>query len=189
MYTKVYNVMKIITWNVNRAKEDSPAWDYLLNQRPDIALLQEVISVPESVTKEYALMSRTAIYKDERPQRFSTVVLVKGKIDEKPLTAESTWVKRELEFFKGNIVSGIAHPLNYGPIRVVSVYSPWWALDDVWQERGSGPTDPEINEVKLKGADKIWATEILWAALKKSIADDPTWVVGGDFNSSETFDK
>ena len=35
----------------------------------------------------------------------------------------------------------------------------------------------------------MWATEIIWSALKNTISNKEQWIVGGDYNSSETFDK
>jgi endonuclease/exonuclease/phosphatase family metal-dependent hydrolase len=47
----------------------------------------------------------------------------------------------------------------------------------------------DVLSVKLKLNDDVWGTEILWSALKnRSISNDNNWVIGGDFNSSETFD-
>jgi len=47
----------------------------------------------------------------------------------------------------------------------------------------------EVNEVKLKKNSKVWGTELVWAALRYTIPTSKTpWIVGGDFNSSPTFD-
>jgi exonuclease III len=43
--------MRIISWNVRRASATSPAWKYLLDCAPDLALLQEVGTVPDSVQR------------------------------------------------------------------------------------------------------------------------------------------
>jgi exonuclease III len=34
----------------------------------------------------------------------------------------------------------------------------------------------------------VWGTDILWEALRNIGVTDAEWVIGGDFNSSETFD-
>jgi len=47
----------------------------------------------------------------------------------------------------------------------------------------------DVSTIKLKGVKDIWPTEIIWSALKKVIAKNEKWIVGGDYNSSETFDK
>ena len=48
--------LKVVTWNLHRASAASGAWHYLLELDPDIALLQEVNSVPPEVTREYACL-------------------------------------------------------------------------------------------------------------------------------------
>ena len=47
----------------------------------------------------------------------------------------------------------------------------------------------DVEPVKLKLNPKVWMTDVLWAALlDRDTADAAPWVVGGDFNASETFD-
>jgi exonuclease III len=65
----------------------------------------------------------------------------------------------------------------------VSVYSPAWPVSE---NRLAGI---DVTLVKLKFNPKVWATEIIWSALKNRISNDEQWVVGGDYNTSETFDK
>ena len=103
--------MKIITWNIHSAQNDSVVWDVLLNFHPDIALLQEVGTFPARVADTFDILSRPAIYKTGKPQRFSTAVLVRGKIlGEVALSSEVAWVNHELEFFKGNLISCRVQP-------------------------------------------------------------------------------
>ena len=43
--------------------------------------------------------------------------------------------------------------------------------------------------MKLQLNKELWCTEILWSALKnKSSINNYNWLIGGGFNSSETFD-
>jgi len=42
--------------------------------------------------------------------------------------------------------------------------------------------------VKTSVNPDVWGTDILWAALKHTVSPTGQWVVGGDLNSSETFD-
>lgn len=175
--------MKIVTWNVHGAKRDSPSWELLSDLYPDIALLQEVGSIPESIAETFDVLSRPAIYKNGRPQRFSTAVLVKGKIVEQVvLSSEYEWVNNELEFFKGNFVGCVLQPYNHNALKVISVYSPAWPVD---KERLA---EVDVCKIKTKTNPNVWATDILWAALKNTVSKDEIWVVGGDYNSSETFD-
>jgi exonuclease III len=176
--------MRVITWNIHGAKSDSLVWKFLLEMNPDIILLQEVGSIPERIKEVYDILSRVAIYKTGRPQKFSTVVLTNGKIiGEIPLSSDRVWVNSELDFFKGNLISCIIQLPNQEPINVISVYSPAWPVD---KERLNGI---DVSQVKLKLNPDVWVTEIIWSALKTMVSGNENWIVGGDYNSSETFDK
>ncbi len=176
--------MRVITWNVHGANNESPVWGLLLDLQPDIALLQEIGNIPKEITDAFEVLSKLAVSKTGRPQRFSTGVLVKGQIlEEITLTSEHQWVNRELGgFYKGNLVSCLVQPTNSKHLNIVSVYSPAWPVD---KERLRG-----INAlpIKLKRNPQIWLTELVWSALKNSVLGNETWIVGGDYNSSETFD-
>lgn len=176
--------MRVITWNLHGASNNSPVWQIILDLKPDIALLQEVGNMPESIEREFECLSRKAIYKTGRPQRFSTAILVRGKIiNVINLTSEYQWVNNELDYFRGNLVSCVVQPINQKPINVVSVYSPPWPVDEARLE------GIDVSHVKLKLNPKIWVSEIIWSALKNTVLENETWIVGGDYNSSETFDK
>jgi len=177
--------MRIVTWNIKGAKRGSPVWKYLLDLQPDIALLQEVVSMPEEISNNFDIKSQNAMRKKlDKPQKFSTAVLVKGKIIKNiSLSSEYEWVNRELILFKGNFISCIVQTANTKEIKVVSVYSPAWPVDK------NRLINEDVSKVKLKSNPEVWATEILWSALKNTVSDTEQWIVGGDYNSSETFDK
>ncbi|MEE9224144.1 MAG: endonuclease/exonuclease/phosphatase family protein, partial [Thermoplasmata archaeon] len=131
-------IMRVMTWNVHGANKESQVWRLLLEFRPDIVLLQEVQGIPEEISEEMAILSRVAIYKTGRPQRFSTAVLVDGKIiEEIKLKSEYDWVNDELSFFHGNFIACKVVLQNNERLNVVSVYSPAWP----------------VNEERLKGID------------------------------------
>ncbi len=176
--------MRVITWNLHGAKKDSPVWQLLLELNPDIVLLQEAIGIPEKIYELFDVLSKVAIYKTGRAQRFSTVVLVKGKIlREIILKSEHEWVNKELEFFMGNFIACEVEFINCEKFNVISVYSPAWPVN---KDRLKGI---DTSPIKLKDNPDVWATEILWSALKNIITNNQIWIVGGDYNSSETFDK
>jgi len=176
--------MKVITWNLRGANKESPVWQLLLELKPDIALLQEIRGMPEKIKEEIDVLSKVAICQKGRPQRFSTAVLVKGKvIEEINLKSKYEWVNNELEFFKGNFIACTVELQNHEKFNVVSVYSPAWPVD---KNKLKGI---DVSPVKLKENPDVWATEIIWSALKNTISDNKSWIVGGDYNSSETFDK
>jgi exonuclease III len=175
--------MRIMTWNIHGAKKSSSAWDFVLDLQPDIALLQEVGSSPEQFTKEFDGVCRPAIFKNGKPQRFCTGVFVKGMIlKEITLSSSHEWINHELDFFKGNLVSCRVQSINRLPITVVSVYSPAWPIN------ADSLEGVDVSQISTKMSGAVWCADTLWAGLQKAITDSETWVVGGDFNSSETFD-
>ncbi len=176
--------MRVITWNVNGANKESQVWRLFLEFKPDIALLQEIGGMPEVITEEMGILSRVAIRKTGDPQRFSTAVLVHGRIvEEINLESEYGWVNDELSFFHGNFIACEVVLHSHERLQVVSVYSPAWRVNE---ERLRGI---DVSAVRLKDNPDVWPTEIIWSALKDTVADNESWVVGGDYNSSETFDK
>jgi exonuclease III len=175
--------MKIITWNVHRAGKESAVWDVLQGLNPDITLLQEVGEVPGHISETFDIAARRATHKTGKPQKFSTAILIRGKIlEEVSLSSEHTWVNREIEFFRGNLISCRVQLKDHQRLVAVSVYSPAWA---VGRERLK---DVDVYQVKNKVNPDVWVTDVLWAALQNAISGNDTWVVGGDCNSSETFD-
>ena len=97
------SALRIVTWNVRRARASSLVWDYLLETSPDIALLQEVGSIPDSVSSSYEVRVSHPINKRSRPQRFSSVLLVRGRFASPiELFVPSDWAMREVRRFGGN---------------------------------------------------------------------------------------
>ena len=170
--------MRICCWNVRRASVRSRVWELFDEISPDLALLQEVGGVPIFITAKYQLVMRQA-----SGNRFHTAILTRGSIGQ-PIQISSRWdwVNREIELFHGNLIAHSISVLGH-EYRVLSVYSPAWPVD---AERLRGV---DVEPVKLKLNPKVWVTELLWAALlDRDTADAAPWVVGGDFNASETFD-
>jgi len=176
-------IMKVLVWNINGATESSDAWKYISKHSPDVALLQEVGSIPHNITKEYNITSVSAVRRTGGSQRFSTVVMAKNsEVQLNPLTSNIKWVNKCLELYRGNLVS-VRITINGTTYNLVSVYSPAWQIDTT-------QIAPEQQcEIKLESNAKIFLTEILWASLKDTMKPNEHWLVGGDFNSSETFDK
>lgn len=176
--------MRIISWNVRRATKKSNLWKYLLGLNPDIALLQEVVSYPKNVELSFGIQFQKAIRKSGKPQRFGTAIFVKGDIiDNIHLSSKYDWVNKELDYFSGNIVSCIVQPKEYSKLNVISVHSPAWPIDK------NRLQDVDVRPIKLKENKYVWVTEIIWSALTNvNLLLKDKWIVGGDFNSSETFD-
>ncbi len=177
--------MRVITWNIRKATISNLAWKILTDLDPDIALLQEVsaLNIPNNIKELFDIKFHTAIGKTGKPQDFGTAIFVKGKIINKlPLSSEYDWVNQELKHFEGNLLSYLVQPTGYPTLNIISVYSPAWPIDT------SKYPGIDISTVKLKQNPKLWVTEILWSALKNANLVKIPWIVGGDLNSSETFD-
>jgi exonuclease III len=177
--------MKIISWNMNKATtERLKSWKYLLNLNPDIALLQEVNSIPDFIKEDFKYLYQKATNKDGSSQKFGTAVLVKGEIvNPIQLVSQSNWVNQQLDRFTGIFIPVQVTLTNGFQVNVISVHSPAWDFDS------AGLDENEKSEIKLKNNSKIWGTELLWSALTSFISESSLpCIVGGDFNSSTTFD-
>lgn len=178
--------MKIVSWNLNKATaERIKSWEYLLDLQPDIALLQEVNSIPDFINETFDCSYQKAIKKGKTTQNFGTAILVKGNINNPiSLVSQSKWVNEQLNCYTGIFVSEQI-TLNTGfRANVVSVHSPAWCFDSFDID------EIERSEIKLKNNSKIWGTELLWSALTKTKnKSDLPWIVGGDFNMSTLFDQ
>lgn len=149
-----------------------------------MALLQEVTVVPKSISDKYQVALNCAAGKKWGTfQRFNTAILVRGTISAPfPLSSRWDWVNQEINHFKGNLLAYQINVLGQA-FRVMSVYSPAWPVDPARLR------EFDVNPVKLKQNPKVWVTELLWAALLDNCnSGQPPWIVGGDLNSSETFD-
>ncbi len=160
------------------------AWEYLLDLNSDLTLLQEVNSIPDFIKNDFACLYRKATNKNGQPQKFGTAILVKGKITNHiELVSESIWVDEKLNLFSGNFVAVEAILENGFRGNIISVHSPAWIINP------TGLEEIEYRKLKLENNKNIWGTELLWAALNNLISKSSLpLIVGGDFNSSLTFD-
>ena len=166
---------------MRRATHTSAAWKYFQELDADLALLQEVRSIPDDVSQGFTALLHNASTKTGTKQRFKTAVLVRGQASERlVLESESSWVNEELDRLAGNFV-GCDVTIKDATLRVLSVHSPAWPID---RQRLAGI---DVSSIKLENNPDVWGTELLWAALKHADRTLP-WIVGGDLNSSETFD-
>jgi len=171
---------RLVSWNMRRAGPLSKAWVYLSELGPDIALLQEVTAIPVDIAARFSAIARLTSGPDGQQQHFSTVVLVgQGACAPDMLRSNAGWVDDELARFAGNLVATRVR-LGGAELRVVSVHSPAWPIG---RARLAGI---DTSAVKLTQNPDVWLADVLWAALPPSAAD--AWIVGGDFNLSETFD-
>jgi len=177
--------MRAVCWNMRRAKAESAAWRHLQECAPDVALLQEVGAVPESILEHYAHRAERPVGRTGRPQRFLTVLLAKGEIVRPiALRASSPRVQALLDRFRACIV---AYEVKLGDGRrlvAVSVYSPAWSVNHESLDA------QDVSRVKLTKADSIWVIDLLRDALchLESIQDHDC-IIAGDFNTCELLDK
>jgi len=69
-------------------------------------------------------------------------------------------------------------------LTAISVYSPAWPID---RKRLEGI---DTSTVKLTQNPDVWLADLLWHCLSlRDLEGEGGWVVGGDFNLSETFDS
>jgi endonuclease/exonuclease/phosphatase family metal-dependent hydrolase len=157
-------------------------WELLRELAPDIALLQEVTGVPEWVRSTYDIRTATPPTKDDRPQRFQSVLLVRGRIGP-PVHFRSTiaWLNDELERFTPNLMTYRVEPDQLPPLNAACVYSPAWPVSRTRLEGF------DVTGVKLTQNPDVWVSDLLVSALREATAPPP-WIVAGDFNACETFD-
>lgn len=172
-------------WNVRRAnKKRNNVWDYFLEIAPDIALLQEVGTLPPSITSNYSLLERKAYARGGKHQKFHTSLLVNGLLM-CPLNfaTQWAWVNEELQNYSGNIVAAQISLVSGKVLKVVSVYSPAWPVFEREKLK-----EIDASSIQLKNNPDVWLTEILYAALSSQNIKEVPWIVAGDLNSSVTFD-
>lgn len=176
--------MRVLTWNCHRASAENRLWDFVRDLAPDIALLQEVAGVPSDLTDTYQVATATPLARDGRPQRFRSVLLVKGAIlGEYHRTSSEHWVADALRHFGANILGRRVCLESGEELTAVCVHAPLWPVPRAFY------AGEDVTTVKLPERRKIWVIDLLLAGLR-SERDLATagWIVAGDFNTCETFD-
>ena len=175
---------RIVSWNIRKARANSAAWPYLIALDPDLVMLQEVIELPEDIRARYNYMTKPATKQNGSAQPFSTAILAKGEINAvPPPISKYEWVNNTYQGFSGNILNCAIDIPELGTCNVVSFYSPAWPIIK------GGTTSIDVSDVKLQQNPDVYLTEILWTLVREAFAStDRKWIIGGDFNSSETFD-
>ena len=168
--------MRIITWNLRRATEHSACWRVIRELDPDLALLQEVVSISPAILERYEVAAGVGASKKGRPQKFKTVILAKGRIErDLELTSVHDWVNEERRWFGGCNVGRKVILNEAGPLNVVCLHSPAWPVD---RKRLAGI---DVSNMGLEQNRDVWCTK-MWSVLQHSMPMQPgPFVVGGDF--------
>src|SRR6056297_1548362 len=146
--------MIVVTWNLNGALSSSKTWDLICEINPDVALLQEVGSISETITNTYSVLERKAARRGGGKQRFGTVILAKDAvIKERQLVSSLDWVNQKIVKYDGNLISAEVN-INGMHLNLVSVYSPAWKLDV-----NEVPLE-EVNKIRLTGHPNVCLTEV-----------------------------
>ena len=143
------------------------------------------MGVPEHINSRFACHELRAMGKTGKLQIFKTVILTKGQFcGELRLAAPEDWVADELLHFQGNIVAKQIRINKDLLLNVISVYSPAWSIDRKRLE------NTDTTKVRLSQNPDVWAADLLWACLNQTRpGGTELWIIGGDFNLSETFDQ
>ena len=98
--------MKILSWNMRSAGPTrEAAWDYFREIDPDLALLQDVTSLPDDLHASYDLVDSVAVKRDGTDQRFKTMILVKGQIGPQiPIEFPLDWMNEEFQRMGRNLI-------------------------------------------------------------------------------------
>lgn len=156
--------MKIATWNINGIKARHPNLiEWLKQENPDIACLQEIKSVDENFPRE-EIESLGYNLETHGQKSFNGVALLsKLPFDEVnrglPLLSENDEVDEQARFIEG------VFSINSGAISVVSLYLP-----------NGNPVDTEKFPYKLKWMERLEA----WA--RKKLEQEEAFILAGDYN-------
>ena len=180
--------MRIVSWNMRMATEDSPSWKYFQELDPQIALLQEVCEIPPAIGNEFSVVHRKNVNETGREQTWGTAILVKGdQVAHLQLATLHELIDAQLRKFSGKLVGGIFRLGDHPRFHVLSIHAPDFKIllaDEIKQINRDESVD-----IRLTGYEDLYFTEIVWYALSQRLKAEEVWVFGGDLNCSVTFDE
>jgi exonuclease III len=176
---------RLITWNCRQASLNSSLWDYLIELDPDVAILQDYRTLPQSVLDRYTHVPGKEVVSSGGAVRHFTGFLIKGEARELPLDASIDWVNHELAHHSELVTAKVVTIRDSIQLKAISVYNPAFVVDPV---RLDGIDTTGVSLELQPG--KVWLIDLVWAALASSKPDiDEPFILAGDFNASETFDS
>lgn len=177
--------MRVISWNCRRAGARSAIWTRILELKPDVAIIQEVSSLPVAITEVFSARIVPCRTKNGGLQSFKSALLVHGTIEsDDALHSGTSWVNDELQHFAGDLLTCTVIAQKGGRLRITNVHSPAWPVD------GKRMTAVDTSGIKLNLNKDVWVGDILWDSLRTMLPETSVpWIIAGDFNLSETFDS
>ena len=161
------------------------AWDYFREIAPDLALLQDVTNLPDDLHASYDVVDSVAVKRDGTDQRFKTMILVKGQIGPQiPIEFPSEWMNEEFQRMGRNLICRTVQTESGLDFNTISVYSPAWPISD---ECFKLTSIPPMSVFRKEG--EFWLTDLLWFGLQGLPSFCNNWIISGDFNSCESFDR
>jgi hypothetical protein len=169
--------MKLLVWNMGGAFcydrfTHERAWEFLREQDPDVALLQE--ARPPDWAREHWGSFPFASVGPGVAWGSAILSRIRGLHEHQP--DQSTPWLRELW---GPVV--VARLGSDPGLWLASIHSSWRALSPEQLSRCS------IEGIRRCREDKIWAVEVIASELERPFAGSP-FVFGGDLNSARSFD-
>jgi exonuclease III len=175
--------VRIVSWNMARCSAKRVnTWTYLLAIDPDIAMLQEVVSIPETVLDRYEHRLVPVTTVTGSPSRYNSVILLKRTQGEFlahiKMRSPFDWVQQELDGAFAGLLCSWELAIKGTLVNVVNVHSP---AHSVPQSRLVGIDTSQVRHVQR--SQKVWGTHLLTEAMRNQDLADDFWFVGGDFNS------
>lgn len=176
--------MRVVVWNVRKASTHSPAWDYLLDLQPDVALIQDARLVPDKVRAVYEVATDQTAFHPRGVGQHLSAILAKGRIGPfQPLPVPTYWLRDAVAEWREYFTTRRIELESGEVLNAMSVYSLAVPVPrHHWQNQ-------DTEGIQLPENRDIWATELMWSILSliPTIITEP-WIAGGDLNSSVSFD-
>lgn len=185
-FTKDFNTsMKIISRNCKRAKSISQLRKYILLQKADILLLQEVWELSNAIKDSYPfIIQKTPVNKSWEAQKFHNIIASQYPFwQEIILKSDNERVTKELHHFRNNIFWYEIILENGTPLNTILVYSPARPIDK------NRAKEIDTTSIRSRNNPDVYVSDILWYSLREKKFNNEMWLIWWDFNLSVSFDK
>lgn len=176
--------MRVLTWNMGCAYGGTyhaghpEAWRRLESLEPDVALLQEVLAVPDWVDPAHIIAEPR-----NTGGRFRTLVYVRGgscnRVAPHPVLGP---------LLGGQVVIAEVAGFSEMPILMASVHTRTGPPRDPERSMFDALTPEEKSQLRLPKDSGSWNASLILAEVER-VARDRQFVAGGDFNLAWRFDE